>query len=294
VRMNKTGKVPINLSVDLAPGHKVGLPLATPILLGCGAAGYGAAPDVVDASVLGAVVTLPMAARATGAPSRFAPVPGGVVIDGGGPAAVRAVLRHWAERWRRANPPVIVHVAGESPADLAACAETLEEVREVAALEWRADVLPPDEAAKAASRLRAASDKPLLVQVPLAGAAEYAEAVAEDADALVVGAPPQGSAWSAEEETWVRGDVHGAGVFPLVLHALHDLREFPRPLVAFGGIQSPEQAVQAVLAGAGAVMLDIAICRTPDLPAQALATIIREMENRALDDLRQLVGREAR
>lgn len=292
--MHEAVKSTINLSVDLAPGHKVGLPLAVPILLGCGAAGYGDPPDVVDASALGAVVTLPLAARAGGAPPRFAPVPGGVVMDSGGAAAVRAILRHRAERWRRANPPVIAHVAGDSPADLAACAEALEEVREVAALEWRADSLWPDEAASTAARLRAASDKPLLVQVPLVGALAYAEALAGVADALVVGAPPQGTAWSAEEEGWVRGDVHGAGVFPLVLHALHDLREFPRPLVAFGGIQSPEQAVQALLAGASAVMLDIAICRAPELPSEALAAIIREVENRALDDVRQLVGREAR
>jgi len=291
--MHETMRPSASLSVDLAPGHKTGLPLATPILLGCGTAGYGAAPEAVDAAALGAVVTLPLAARAVGTSPRFAPVPAGVVIDTGGPAAVRAVLRHWGERWRRANPPVIAHVAGESPAELAACAETLEEVREVAALEWRADALPPDEAARAAARLRAASDKPLLVQVPLAGAADYAEALVGVADALVVGAPPQGTAWSAEDEAWVQGDVHGPGVFPLVVRALLALREFPFPLVAFGGIHAPHQAVQAVLAGASAVMLDIAICRLPDLPGQALAAIMEEMENRALDDLRQLVGRDA-
>lgn len=284
----------MSLSVDLAPGHKTGLALATPILLGSGAAGYGAAPDGVDTSALGAVVTLPLAARAGGAPPRFALVPGGVVMDGGGPAAARTVLRHWGDRWRRANPPVIARVAGGSLEDLAACAEVLEEAREVAALEWRADPLPPDEAASAAARLRGVSDKPLLVQVPLANALGYAEALIGIADALVVGAPPAGTAWSDEEGGWVRGDVHGAGVFPLVLDALHALREFPFPLVAFGGILLPEQAVQAMLAGASAIMLDIVVCRAPELPSAALAGIIREMENRALDDVRQLVGREAR
>ncbi len=284
----------MNLSVDLAPGHKRGLPLSTPILLGSGVAGYGAAPDVVDASALGAVVTLPLAVRAGGAPPHFALVPGGVVMDSGAPAAVRTVLRHWGERWRRANPPVIAHVAGGSPEELAACAEVLEEAREVAALEWRADPLPPDEAASAADRLRSVSDKPLLVQVPLANALAYAEALMGIADALVVGAPPTGTAWSDEEGGWVRGDVHGTGVFPLVLDALHALREFPFPLVAFGGILLPEQAVQVVLAGAAAVMLDLAVFRAPELPSAALAAIIQEMENRALDNVRQLVGREAR
>lgn len=294
MKMSETATTPINRSVDLAPGHKTGLPLSTPVLLGSGAAGFGAVPDVVDASALGAVVTLPLAARAGGAPPRFAAVPGGVVMDSGGPAAVRATVRHWGDRWRRANPPVIAHVVGGSPGELAACAEALEEVREVAALEWRADCLPPDEAAIVAGRLRAVSDKPLLVQVPLVNAAAYAETLTGIANALVVGAPLAGTAWSDEDGGWVRGDVHGAGVFPLVLDALHALREFPFPLVAFGGVLSPEQAVQALLAGASAVMLDIAICRTPELPSEALAAIIREMENRALDDLRQLVGREAR
>lgn len=291
--MNETTRLPVNLSVDLAPGHKMGLALSTPILLGSGAAGYGAAPDVVDASALGAVVTLPLAARASGAPARFAPVPAGVVMDGGGPAAARTILRQWGARWRRAAVPVIAHVTGDSPTELTACAEILEEAREVVALEWRADALPPDEAAKIAGRLRAVSNKPLLVQVPLADAAAYAEALVGIADALVVGAPPPGTAWSPEEG-WVRGDVHGAGVFPLMLDALHTLRDSPFPRVAFGGIHAPDQALQTVLAGASAVMLDIAICRAPDLPARALATMIQEMENRALDDVRHLVGREAR
>lgn len=294
MNVSETPKTSVNLSVDLAPGHKTGLLLSTPILLGSGAAGYGAAPGVVDGSALGAVVTLPLAARPSSAPPRFALVPGGVIMDGGGPAAARTILRHWGQRWRRAKPPVIAHVVGASPAELAACAEVLEEVREAVGLEWRADPLPPDDAASAAARLRAVSDKPLLVQVPPANVTAYADALIGIANALVVGAPPQGLVWSDRDAGWVRGDTYGAGVFPLVLRALHALRDYPIPLVAFGGILSPEQAVQAVLAGASAVMLDIAICRTPDLPSQALATIIREMENRALDDLRQLVGREAR
>lgn len=294
MNMSETPKPSLNLSVDLAPGHKVGLPLSTPILLGSGAAGYGAVPAPVDGAAVGAVVTLPLAVRSGGAPPRFAPVPGGVVMDGGGPAAVRTILRHRGERWRWAKSPVIAHVVGASPAEQAACAEVLEEVHEVVGLEWRADSVPPDEAATGAARLRAASDKPLLVQVPLANAAAYAETLAGIADVLVVGAPPPGSAWSDEDAGWVRGDVHGPGVFPLVLHALHALREYPIPLVAFGGILAPEQAVQAILAGAAAVMLDVSICRAPDLPSQALAAIIHEMENRALDDVRQLVGREAR
>jgi dihydroorotate dehydrogenase (NAD+) catalytic subunit len=283
----------MNTAVELAPRHKTGLPLRSPILLACGAAGYGAAPPFVDASALGAVVTLPLGARARPTPPEFAQTPGGVVVAHGGPAAARAVLRRWGTRWMRADPPVIARLVGDSAAELAECAEVLEEIHEIAAVEWRADVLLPHEAGQAAARLRSASEKPLLVQIPLLDAAAYAEAVGEWADALVVGAPPAGTAWSAVEGHWVSGDTHGVGAFPLVLEALRILKDVPLPLIALGGIHTPDQAVQAIVAGATAVMLDTALYRSPDLPKASLAAIIREMENRALDDIRELIGRDA-
>jgi dihydroorotate dehydrogenase (NAD+) catalytic subunit len=202
------------------------------------------------------------------------------------------VLRRWGARWMRADPPVIAHLWGDSAAELAECAEVLEEVREIAAVEWRADALPANEAGQAAARLRGASEKPLLAQIPLFDAAAYAEAVGERADALVIGAPPAATAWSGEEGRWISGDMHGFGVFPLVLDALRTLKDAPLPLVALGGIETPDQAVQAILAGATAVMLDTALFRNPDLPGAALAAIMREMENRALGDIRELIGRD--
>lgn len=282
----------MNTSIDLAPRHKTGLPLRSPILLACGSAGYGIVPPFVDAAALGAVVTLPLGARANPAPPEFAQTHAGVVVAHGGPAAARAALRHWGSRWKRADPPVVARVQGDSVDDLVECAETLEEVREIAALEWRADALPPQDAGQALARLRAASEKPLLVQVPLFHAVAYCEAVGEWADALVVGAPPEGSAWLPDEGRWISGETHGAGIFPLVLQALRELKDVPLPMVALGGIHTPEQAAQAMLAGASAVMLDTALFRSPDLPNAALAAIIREMQNRALESVRELIGRD--
>ncbi len=286
----------MQLSVELAPRHKMGLLLRTPVLLACGAGGYGNIPALIDASGLGAIVTLPVCARTPSSafsPS-FALVPGGVVHPPAAPIAVRTLLRRWRKNWARTETPIIVHLAADSEAGLIACASALEESPDVAALEWRADGLPPAQAAEAVARLRASTEKPLLIQVPLFGARPYCEALSEHADAFVVGAPPEGTAWLPEAGRWVHGEVHGVGTFPLVLKALHDLADTPSPLIALGGIHTPAQAVQAILAGAAAIMLDTAVVRTPDLPGNALQAIIIEMENRALDDLRDLIGRELR
>ncbi len=286
----------MNLSVELAPRHKMGLLLPAPILLACGAAGYGTIPSLIDAASLGGVVTLPACARAASSspPPGFAQVPGGVVCAHPPPISVRALLRRWGKRWARMETPVIVHLAADSSADLRACASALEESRDVLALEWRADRLPPDEAAETAARLRASTEKPLLVQVPLFETRAYCEAIGQQADAFVVGSPPDGAAWSPETSTWVQGEAHGVGMFPLMLNTLLDLAEIPFPLIALGGIHTPDQAVQAILAGAAAVMLDTAIYRNPDLPGEALRAIIGEMENRGLEDVRELMGRELR
>jgi dihydroorotate dehydrogenase (NAD+) catalytic subunit len=170
----------------------------------------------------------------------------------------------------------------------------LEESPDVAALEWSADGLSPDEAGRTAAHLRASTERPLLVQVPLLEARPYCEAIGDRADAFVVGAPPQGVAWSPEAGLWVRGETHSAGMLPLVLKAFHDLTEIAAPLIALGGIHTPAHAVQAILAGATAVMLDTGIYRNPDLPGEALQAIIQQMNDRGLEDIRELVGRELR
>ena len=48
-------------NIDLAPNHKHGLAVTNPILLGCGAIGYGeAVPKGLDTAELGAVVVGPI------------------------------------------------------------------------------------------------------------------------------------------------------------------------------------------------------------------------------------------
>lgn len=286
----------VKLSVELAPRHKMGLLLRTPVLLASGAGGYGSIPALMDDSSLGGIVTLPVCARTpspAGQPG-FAPVPGGVVHSSAQAIPARTLLRRWRKHWERRETPIIVHLAADSEAGLLACASALEESPDVAALEWRADGLPPDEAAATVARLRASTEKPLLIQVPLFAARPYCEALGEHADALVVGAPPAGAAWLPEAGRWVQGEVHGVGAFPLMLQALCDLADTSSPLIALGGIHSPAQATEAILAGAAAIMLDTAVYRTPNLPRDALQAIIGEMENRALDDIRDLIGRELR
>ena len=155
-------------AVDLAPGHKVGLTLANPVMPAAGCFGFGKEYDqLVEVEALGAVVVGPVTAkpRRGTEPPRTLPLPhcqgrAGEVLppEAGGPGeehlppasgglggvllhtglanpGVAAVVRRYGRAWARSPVPVIVHVAGTSPNEAASCCWRLASVEAVAGIE---------------------------------------------------------------------------------------------------------------------------------------------------------------
>src|SRR5512137_304237 len=108
--------------IDLAPGHKRGLGLANPVMNASGVLGFaGEARALVDVSGLGAFVTNALTAmpRTPAQPPNAVQLENGVLIHTGLPnPGVRAALRRYAREWNRLGPPVIVHLAATTPADV--------------------------------------------------------------------------------------------------------------------------------------------------------------------------------
>jgi dihydroorotate dehydrogenase (NAD+) catalytic subunit len=258
--------------IELAPRHKVGLPLSVPLMTAAGCFGYGPEyADLVDISRLGAIATNPVSLRPRrGAPQpRLVETPGGFILNTGDQnPGVRRVLQRYAATWKRLGRPVVVHLAPDDLEALARTARALETAGAVAGLEvGLPEDASPGEAAGLVSAARE-SELPLLARLPLARAADLAPACAEaGADALVVGAPPIGSALHpAGSGQVVTGRLYGPALHALALHALLTVRPLVDvPLVGGGGIHSVEDARALLGAGAVAVQVDSAIFTDPAL-----------------------------
>jgi dihydroorotate dehydrogenase (NAD+) catalytic subunit len=258
--------------IELAPHHKIGLNLPNPVLVAAGCCGYGDAYQrLIDMSVFGAVVTQPITLR----PRRGIPQPrlvetraGFILNTGRQNPGVKKIIQRYSKIWSRLPIPVIVHLPAEGPDDLRRTARALSSVQTAQGHPILVGFelgLPhtslPEDVAPWVRAIQAGTELPLLVKLPLAGScdiAEIAEAAANaSADALVIGTPPLGTAFSPAQEEMVAGYMYGPALHPLALHNLQTIANLvDLPLIAVGGIHSLADAQAFIEAGATAVQLD--------------------------------------
>ena len=272
-------------AIELAPQHKLGLALTNPILLACGVIGYGdALTPGLDLSRLGGFVTAPVTRRPVHSqPPWVVEVPGGLLWQRGRwNPGIRNVLRDHATLWRRSPAPVIVHIAGDEPDELAAVAEALEKTPGVAGLEIDLFTIQldsifdmADTAAEQVKAVRRAADLPLLARLPLSLIDEAIEPVLEaGVDALVLAQPPVGLRLDPGTSGTVRGGMHSPALTPLIAARLAELAGWVGvPLVACGGAHSLEDALTYLAVGAKAVQIDTAVWVDPGLPGRIAAAL---------------------
>jgi dihydroorotate dehydrogenase (NAD+) catalytic subunit len=248
--------------IELAPNNKVGLKLASPLIAGSGAAGYGDAwsPDVKP-EMFGALVTAPISLRPLRGqgPPRLAEVPGGYLLaTADHNPGLNRVLRDHAPAWARSGIPIIAALASSTPGDWVRLATHLEEETAVAGLEL---ALPGDAAFRDiqpwVAGVRRATTLPLLVRLPATQARDWAGACAEaGGDALVVGTPPI-AAYPAGDGTLIEAPLGGPAALPLTLQALRAVVRLNTglPSIAAGGIYRLEDAQMCLAAGALAVQV---------------------------------------
>jgi len=265
--------------IDLAPNHKIGLSVHSPLLLSPTAIGFGdVLPRGVQLAAVGAVVVGPVSAQGRGyvAPATL------VELDGGGVLALgtgfscstrRAVARYGAA-WARLGCPVIVQLVDATAAELAQSARGLAHMPGVAGVEWSVPAtVTPTLLAEGVRALTQTLDAPIWVKLPLENAeALAARAVAAGAVGLVIGQPPQGAIVQHDPVTdaavIVHGALYGPPFFALTLRTLTAIAA-TQPgcaLIACGSVHTPAHVQQARVAGAHAVQIDAAWWREPGLP----------------------------
>jgi dihydroorotate dehydrogenase len=257
--------------IELAPRHKTGLLLKSPIMPAGGFFGYGAPVyhGLLAANQFGALVTGPITLRPQ--PHQAAPqiveTSGGVLINTlPTNPGVRKIINLYSKYWRRLTLPIIAQLPADLPEDLARTAGALAGLETIAAFEL---ILPveatPHDLSTWIEALTTRSELPILVKLPFVEPMPFAEAAVEaGADTLVLGSAPFGLGIGVDG-TPFRGRYYGAGLLPQLLPRLTDLhQQFPEiPLVACGGIHTPADARACLQLGAAAVQLDTVIFTNP-------------------------------
>jgi dihydroorotate dehydrogenase (NAD+) catalytic subunit len=267
--------------IEISSG-KHSLQLQTPVLGGAGIFGFaGEYGKLLPLDLLGAVVTNPITYRprrpANG--TRVVPLDSGFLLHTGLPnPGFKQCYKQNINQWRASQTPIILHVVATAPDDLSACAKFLEEQAAedegvIAGIELGlGDNATPREVKIMIGALRSQCLLPILAKLPLYLAPQLANAALEaGANALVVAAPPRGTARDTLSGQLVGGRVYGPWLKSLALRAVgqvaHAVAKHPEPVVIIGtgGIHHPNDARDFLEAGAACVQLDSVAWIRPDM-----------------------------
>ena len=300
----------LDLTVDLGRG----LRLRSPVLVASGTFGYGFDAPQVDRIALGAIVTkgTTLRPREGNVPNRIAETPSGMLnAIGLQNPGVDHVARVYAPVWASWNVPVIVNVAGDAIDEYVAVAERLDSVPGIAGLELNISCpnvanglqfgVDPDQAAKLTSAVRAVTRLTLIVKLTpnVTDVVAIARAV-EDAGADAVSAINTyvGMAIDVRRRRPVlsreSGGLSGPAIKPLALHAVWQVAQAVRiPVIGIGGIMTPGDALEFLLAGAVAVQLGTVNYIRPQAAHEVHEGIAVYLQEHGLRDLRELPIRSA-
>jgi len=283
---------PPDLSVRLGPVR-----LANPVLLASGTCGYGAElADLLDLNRVGGVVVkgLSLLPRPGNPPPRLAETPCGLLnAIGLENVGVEAFLRDKLPRLRGFSTRVIVNILGASVEEYSAMAARLDGAAGVDALEVNISCpnvraggvafgTDPAAAVAVTRAVKAATGLPVIVKLSpnVTDIAAIAKKVAwAGADAVSLINTILGMAIDIRTRRPALGNVFGGlsgpAVKPVALRMVWQVaRAVDVPVIGIGGIASPEDALEFLMAGAAAVQVGTATLVTPSA-AEGIADGIR-------------------
>ena len=302
----------MNLSLELAPGRKSGLPLANPVMTASGTFANGLEyQKVFDIQRLGAIVSkaVTLQPRRGNVQPRIAETAAGMINSIGlQNIGLAAILRDVAPVWATWRVPVVVNIAGESVADYAELARRLDGVPGVSGIEVNISCpnvedglefgTAPRAAAAVTAAVRRRTTLPVIVKLTpnASDIVAVARAVVDaGADALTLINTFPAMAIDIESRRpalgWGSGGLSGPALKPIAIRMVYLVAAaVDVPIIGCGGISTGEDAVEYLMAGAAAVQVGTATFRNPRAPLDVLEGLEAWLRDHAVEDVRDLIG----
>ena len=302
----------MNLSVEIAAGKR-SLTLANPVMVASGTFSYGMDyAKVFDIQRLGAIVckTTTLRPRAGSPTPRIDETPGGMLNSIGlQNIGVAKLKRDLAPVWARWKVPVIVSILGSTVEEYGDCAAALDAVEGVAGLELNISSpnaqqggmefgQDPKVAAAVTAACVRSTQLPVIVKLTpnVTSIVDVAKAVVDaGADALCVINTLQAMSIDAAGRkpriARTFAGLSGPAIKPVALRMVWQVAGgVDVPVIGCGGITTPADAIEFMMAGAKAVQVGTATFRDPLAPIRVLDGIEAYMRERDIADIREIVG----
>lgn len=306
--MSRIAESDVDLSIQLGP-----IALANPLMTASGTFGYGLEfSHLCDLSSLGAIVTkgLSLEPRRGNPPPRIAETRGGMLNSIGlQNIGVERFLADVLPGLGHFPPRVLVNVFGTTIDEYVRLAARLDRVASVAGIELNVSCpnvqkgglefgQDPPILETLVRAVRATTSKPILVKLSpnVTRPAELGQAARSGgADILSAINTVLGMAIDVRTRrprlATVKGGLSGPAIKPIALRVVFDVaRAVGLPVVGIGGIESAEDVLEFVLAGASAVQIGTALFREPSAPERILGDLRRLLADQGIPKLADVVG----
>lgn len=292
---------------------KIGkMELATPLVCASGTFGFGEElKGLVDFKNIGAITTktITFLPRTGNVPPRIYETECGVINSVGlENPGLEEFIKEKMPRLRRLPTAVIISVGGSSPPEYIETVKELNKVEGVPALEINLScpniknkkIISQDRAAtyETVKSLRAVTDKALIIKitpevsdiVPIANAVEEA-----GADAVSLVNTFLAMAINTETQKSYLGSIYGGysgrAIKPLSLYRVWRVcQNIKIPVIGGGGIETAQDAIEFILAGATAISLGTVNLVQPNCARDILAGIKDYMLRKGIKDINELRG----
>lgn len=303
----------VDLSVEIGVNAKVPLILKNPVMAASGTFGYGVEyAKLIDVQRFGAIVSKSITVHANRGHRgpRIVETPAGMLnAIGLQNVGVRRVIKEMAPIWAQWDVPVVVNIAGETAGDYARMAADLDGVPGVSGLElniscpnvWEGGQVVGEDAAAAGAithDVRAHTGLPVIVKLSpgvadIRGVARAAEAAGADAISLIntlVGMKID-TRTARPALAHGTGGLSGPAIHPIAVWLVYLVsQEVNVPVVGIGGVASPDDAVEFMLAGASAVQVGTSTFVEPNTAIEIIDRLPEVVRSRGYQSVRNLVG----
>ncbi|RJR16509.1 MAG: dihydroorotate dehydrogenase [Nitrospiraceae bacterium] len=298
----------INLEVSIGR-----LKLKNPVMTASGTFGYGDEyAEFIDLNKLGAIVVkgLSLKPKEGNPPPRIVETPSGMLnAIGLQNIGIDNFIRKKLPYLRTVKTPVIVNFFGDSIEEYVKAADKLSAADGVHALEmniscpnkqagWSIFGTDPNVTAKVVSEVRKATDRTLIVKLsPNVTDIGLMAKVAEEAGADAVSLINTLTGMAIDIKTRrprlanIVGGLSGPCVRPVAVRMVWQCYKAVQiPVIGMGGIVSPEDAIEFILAGASAIAVGTGNFIRPDLTVEIINGIRSFMKTEGIKSINEIKG----